>query len=306
MKKALSFILILVASAASLAAKPAPVPRPQIIFADSAAAFQYFADSVDATFRYQTGRVALPGGRGQLTVPAGFHYLDSTQSSYVLHKLWHNPRQTNLGMLFPTDAAPMGAKSWGYIIEFDPIGYVKDDRAGDLNYDNLLEDMQQEAEARNPERVETGYAPLHVYGWGAKPYYDQQRHTLHWAKLLRFGSDLEQTLNYNVRVLGRRGVLVFNAIAEPKYLPEIKASIPALLANVQFVRGEQYGDFDSAKDEVAAYSVGGLIAGKTLASTGLMALAAQYWKAALLVLGAVLTVVRRFQVLASRTDKREA
>jgi hypothetical protein len=55
---------------------------------------------------------------------------------------------------------------------------------------------------------------VHLIGWGALPYYEKNQHTLHWAKLLRFGDGLSETLNYNVRVLGRKGVLVFNAIAE--------------------------------------------------------------------------------------------
>jgi uncharacterized membrane-anchored protein len=259
-----------------------------------------FADSVDATFRYQTGRVVLPGALGELTVPAGFHYLDSTQSAYVLHELWHNPQRANLGMLFPTDAAPLADKSWGYIIEFDPIGHVKEADATSLDAKHLLADMQQQTEGHNAERMAAGYAPIHVAGWGAQPTYDAQHHALYWGKLLRFGTDPTPTLNYHVRVLGRQGVLVLNAIAEPKYLPEIKASVPALLAGVQLARGEQYADFQPEHDELAAYSLGGLVAGKALGGAGALAALGQFWKAGLLAVGAVWTAVKR---LKSSTDK---
>ena len=295
MKKTLLPLLFLLLSAATLAAKPKPTPPPKPAAAvDSAALYRAFADSVNNSFHYQQGKIALPGGVGELTVPKGFRYLDSTQSGYVLHKLWHNPPQANLGMLFPDSKGPLSDKNWGYIIEYDPIGYVKDDDADDINYDELLETMQKESEEENPARTEAGYEAVHVYGWGAKPYYDKQQHTLHWAKLLRFGSGLEQTLNYNVRILGRKGVLIFNAVADPDQLPEIKQSIPGLLTNVQFVRGEQYRDFNPDVDEVAAYSIGGLVAGKVLAKVGAFALIAKFWKVLILALGGAWAAIKRF------------
>ena len=112
---------------------------------------------------------------------------------------------------------------------------------------------------------------MHLLGWGAPPFYDKQQHTLHWAKLLRFGNGIEETLNYNVRILGRRGVLIFNAVAVPSQLPEIKASIPSLLVNASFTKGQQYNDYSAGIDEVAAYGIGGLVAGKVLTKGGFFA-----------------------------------
>ncbi len=72
-------------------------------------------DSVQSSLRYQTGHLTLPGGVGELTVPAG--YLDSAQSRRVLTRFWHNPDGTSLGMLFPKDKGPLDEHSWAYIIE---------------------------------------------------------------------------------------------------------------------------------------------------------------------------------------------
>jgi uncharacterized membrane-anchored protein len=36
---------------------------------------------------------------------------------------------------------------------------------------------------------------------------------MYWAKEINFGGDSENTLNYNIRVLGRKGVLLLNFIA---------------------------------------------------------------------------------------------
>lgn len=274
------------------AALPKPKPRPAVV--DSAARYQAAVDSVNNTFHYQQGHVVLPGGVGELTVPKGFRYLDSAQAARVMHSLWHNPPQESLGMLFPENRGPVSDNNWAYLIQFDPMGHVKDDDADDIKYDELLEEMQKDTEDENPDRLKEGYEAVHLIGWGAPPFYDKNQHTLHWAKVLRFGDGLDETLNYNVRILGRKGVLVFNAIASPKQLPEIKASIPGLLANVSFVKGQQYNDFSAGIDEVAAYGIGGLVAGKVLAKVGFFAIILKFWKVAILALGGAWAAVKRF------------
>ncbi len=297
---------VLLAAPGPLFAKPKPRPKPVPTAADSARALavadKHYADSVHATLRFQHGRVELPGGVAALTVPQGFRYLDSAQSAYVLHKFWRNPRAESLGMLFPDSLGPLSDGAWAYDINYNPMGYVKDDDAGDIKADELLETLQQDTEEENPERVKAGYQPVHVYGWGAAPYYDPQQHALHWAKLLRFGSTLDQTLNYNVRVLGRKGVLIFNAIADPGQLAEVKASIPGLLANVQFAKGQHYTDYSAGLDEVAAYSIGGLVAGKVLAKVGLFAVVVKFWKLGLLALAGAWAGLKRFFGLGSKED----
>ena len=282
----------------ALAAPPRPKPKPQLparpVVIDSAAVYRAAMDSINGSFVYQKGLINLPGGVGQLQVPPGFLYLDSGQTAYVMHKLWGNPPDESLGMLLPDDRGPMSDGTWGYLIQFDPIGHVKDDDADDIKYDELLEEMQKDTQEDSEQRLKDGYEAVHLLGWGAPPYYDKNQHTLHWAKLYRFGNGLRETLNYDVRILGRKGVLIFSAIASPKQLPEIKASIPALLANVSFVRGQQYNDFSAGIDEVAVYGIGGLVAGKVLAKVGLFAIMAKSWKIGLLALGGAWAALKRF------------
>ncbi|RZK16037.1 MAG: DUF2167 domain-containing protein [Hymenobacter sp.] len=297
MKKSLLHLLLLLLGAATVLAKPAPKPaKPaaKVVAIDSAAVYQAIIDSMQRSLTYQTGHLTLPGGVGELTVPAGYRYLDSAQSRRVLTKYWHNPDGTSLGMLFPKDKGPLDEHSWAYVIEYNPMGYVKDDDASDINYTELLADMQKEMEEENPEREKSGFEAIHLMGWGATPYYDKAQHTLHWAKLLRFGSSPDSTLNYNVRLLGRKGVLVLNAVASPEQLPAIKASIPGLLANVSFAKGQQYTDYNAGIDEVAAYTIGGLVAGKVLAKVGFFAIILKFWKLGILALGGAWAAIKRF------------
>ncbi|HEX8504127.1 MAG TPA: DUF2167 domain-containing protein [Hymenobacter sp.] len=281
------------------AAHAAPKPTPKTLTVTDTAslkrAYLAYADSVHATLHFQQGHIVLPGGVGELTVPNGFRYLDSAQSRRVLQQVWNNPDGESMGMLFPANRGPLSDDSWAYVIQYDPMGHVKDDDADDIDYADLLADMQKDTEEGNAEREAAGYGPVHLLGWAANPYYDKERHALHWAKTLRFGGDsTETTLNYNVRLLGRKGVLVLNAVGEPGQIGQIKASIPGLLGSVTFTKGQQYADFDAGLDEVAAYGIGGLVAGKVLAKVGLFAVILKFWKLGLLALAGAWAGIKKF------------
>lgn len=288
------FLLALATLLLPLAVQATPTPAPVPTAADSAARRAFLLDSLNHALHYQQGHVTLPGGISELEVPSGFRYLDSAQSRTVLTRYWHNPDGSSLGMLFPSNLSPLDEHSWAYVIEYDPSGHVKDDDAGDINYDDLLKEMRDDMGEANKERTAAGYEPVALVGWASAPYYDKATHTLHWAKTLKFGDSPDNTLNYNVRVLGRKGVLILNAVGSEQQLGDIRASIPGLLGAVSFAKGQQYTDFNSGLDEVAAYGIGGLIAGKVLAKVGLFAVILKFWKLGLLALSGAWAGIKRF------------
>jgi uncharacterized membrane-anchored protein len=271
--------------------------------ADSIGSEQRYIDSVQATLHYQTGLITLPDDLGAITVPTGFRYLDAKQSEYVLTKLWGNPNGESLGMLFPADRGPLDPNNWAFAVEYDPSGYVEDSDAAEIDYDDLLKDMQEDTEESNAERERAGYGRILLIGWAAKPFYDAKLNVLHWAKELRFSGTDYNTLNYNVRVLGRKGVLNLNAIGDMGQLPEIRRSIPQMIRSVAFAKGQQYADFDPKIDEVAAYGIGGLVAGKVLAKVGAFALLAKFWKVIIAVVAGGWATIRRFFGGGSSTDE---
>ncbi|WP_375437936.1 DUF2167 domain-containing protein [uncultured Hymenobacter sp.] len=255
---------------------------------------QVYIDSVQATLHYQTGHISFPNNLGSLDVPKGFRYLDARQSEYVLTKLWGNPTGESLGMLFPADRGPLDYNNWAFALEYDPSGYVEDDDAADIDYDDLLKEMQDDTEEGNAEREAAGFGRVMLVGWASKPYYDAKLNVLHWAKELRFSGTPTTTLNYNVRLLGRKGVLNLQAIGEMTQLPEIRSTIPAVIESVELAKGQQYADFNPELDEVAAYGIGGLVAGKVLAKVGFLALAAKFWKIILALVAGCGAAIRRF------------
>jgi len=219
-----------------------------------------------AGLHYQKGAISLNNGRARIALTPEFRFLDSKDAETVLVKLWNNPppREPVLGMLVPARKSALSDDAWAVIITYTADGYVKDDEAASINYDDLLKQMKE----ANPERVKNGYKSIDLVGWAAAPRYDQQTHKMYWAKEIKFGDVTENTLNYNIRMLGRRGVLVLNAVADMKQLPAIQTSTPALLSMVDFCEGHRYADFDSKTDAAATYGLAALVTGGVAAKTG--------------------------------------
>ncbi len=222
--------------------------------------------------KYQQGEIVLDGGLATVHVPPTLRYLDAKDADFVITKLWGNPDGAKtLGMLVPAEVSPASRDGWGVIITFENDGYVKDNDAAKIDYNDLLKTMQEGTLEANQERAKAGYPTIELVGWAATPHYDAAAKKLHWAKELGFGGDPEHTLNYNIRVLGRRGVLVLNAVAAMSQLPEIESVMPTIISAVEFNEGHRYADFDKSSDKIAAYGLTGLIAGGILAKTGLFA-----------------------------------
>jgi uncharacterized membrane-anchored protein len=255
---------------------------------------QIWIDQIESSLEYQTGVIDLPDGNAQLTVPQGFRYLDPEQSRYVLEDLWGNIDGETLGMLVPEDKGVLDDDSWLFTVEYDPMGYVEDHDAEDIDYNDLLKELQRDTEIENESRIQMGYEPVDLVGWAANPHYDSETKVLHWAKELKFGDTDVNTLNYNLRVLGRKGVFVLNAVANMSELHEVESNIDHVLASVEFDEGFKYTDFVAGVDDVAVWTIGGLVAGKVLAKAGFFALLLKFWKIGLVAVAGFGGAIWRF------------
>lgn len=264
----------------------------QLVVEDST---QILIDKVEQSLNYQKGLIEFETGNATLNVPEGFGYLNKEQANYVLSDLWGNPKdETILGMLVPSDKSVLADDGWVFTISFEEMGYVEDKDADDIDYDELLAQIQEEMKESNPERIRLGYEPITLVGWASKPYYDKDKKILHWAKEAKFGESPNNTLNYNLRVLGRKGVFMLNAVAPMKQLPEVKANIDNVIGSVKFKEGHTYADFIPDVDNVAAWTIGGLVAGKILAKTGFFIVLLKFWKVIALAVGGAATTLWKF------------
>lgn len=216
-------------------------------------------------------------------------------SRFVLEELWGNPADSAvLGMLVPKDAGVLSDNSWAYIIHFEELGYVSDEDADKIDYNELLVELKKETELESQSRITSGFESIVLVGWASSPYYDKDKKTLHWAKEYRFGDAEQSTLNYNLRILGRKGVIMMNAVASMPQLEAVKNSASNVINSVTFNDGHRYSDFNPDIDEVAAWTVGGLVAGKVLAKVGLFAGLLKFWKVIAIGLAAAGAAIWRF------------
>ncbi len=241
--------------------------------------YQQWAKGIWDSLDRQTGTIKLDAAGASLNVPENFYFLNAKDSETVLVDVWGNPPGQNvLGMLFPANFTPFDEDSWAVTIEYEEDGYVSDGDAADINYSDLLEQMKDDTRSASKERMDAGYEAIELIGWASPPYYDEQAHKLHWAKEIKFGENPRHTLNYNIRVLGRKGVLVLNFIAGMEQKPVIEEKLDTVLALADFDQGVRYSDFNPEIDKVAAYGIGALVAGKVLAKTGFLAVALVFLK----------------------------
>jgi len=223
-----------------------------------------------AGLKPQKGDVVIGDGIAKATLPAHLLYLTPADTEIVLSSIWGNPKNRHtLGMLIPAEFDPLSDNSWAVVMTFEEDGYVKDDDAAHMDYTKLLGEMKDGMREANEERVKQGYDAIELIGWAAPPRYDAATKKLYWAKELKFGDSSEHTLNYNLRLLGRRGVLVLNAVASMNQLKVVEAATPGILAAVNFQDGHRYADFNASSDKVATYGLAALVAGGVAAKAGL-------------------------------------
>ncbi|MCP1649359.1 DUF2167 domain-containing protein [Pseudomonas nitroreducens] len=224
-----------------------------------------------ASLHFQKGKVVVGDNLATFDLPDNFVFLGSADAERVLEAWGNPPSDPPLGMLMPAGVSPFAAESWAVTVQYEESGYVSDEDAAKIDYAEMLKDMQDDLKQANPQREQQGFEAIQLIGWAAPPRYDAAEKKLYWAKELQFGDAKEHTLNYNIRALGRKGVLVLNFVAGMEQLPEIEKNVGKVLAMTEFNPGNRYVDFNPSVDKVAAYGLGALIAGKVAAKVGLFA-----------------------------------
>lgn len=186
---------------------------------------------------------------------------------------------------------------WWVIFEFADVGYVKDDEKDSLKADELLESIRRGTEAANEHRKERGIPPLNVLGWHTPPQFNDQTKQLEWAVTAE--SEGGKSVNYNVRILGRNGVMSAILVEE---LDRLEATLPkfrALLQDFTYQQGESYAEFKQG-DKVAQYGLGALVLGGAAAGAyklgllgGLLAFFKKGWKLVVVAVAGVVAFLKK-------------
>lgn len=199
--------------------------------------------------------LTLGSNLAELDLPADMVYLDPTDTVKFLKATENIPTGHELAVVAPAHHA-QGSGTWFVIVEYNETGYVSDDDANKLDANEILTSIRDATEEANKERQG---AALHVDGWAQPPVYEKPTHHVVWAVLGSGGEG--KVVNYNTRILGRRGVLEMNLVCDPKDLDTDKRAIGTLLDHTNYVAGQRYEDYQASTDKKAAFGLKGLILG---------------------------------------------
>lgn len=210
-----------------------------------------------------TGKI---GDLAEIDVPAGYRFTEA-EGAQTLLELYGNPRDPGiLAALLPVDEDA----DWTLIFQFDDIGYVKDDDREALDADALIGTFKSGIEHQNQQRRAMGGEEMLDINWAEKPFYDPETNNLTWALLVEFPSG--KSINYDIRMLGRHGVMEVTLVGDPETYSQAVPVVKNLLSDYRFTQGNTYAEWTTG-DKVADYGLMGLVAGGATvaaAKTGLL------------------------------------
>jgi uncharacterized membrane-anchored protein len=248
--------------------------------------------------KYQEGEIRLAGGKAQLKLAPDFRYLDPADTKKVLVNLWGNPPQVaeyTDGMIVTKDIDFDSEDSWAAVIRWKDDGYVKDEEFASINFNDMIKELIEGSKEQSKARIQQGYGKMEIAGWAEPPHYDSSTHKLYWAKSLNVDGPV-QGLNYDIRILGRAGVLEVSIIAGMPQLADIRSKTPTILGMLDFTEGNRYADYKHG-DKVAAYGIGGLIGAGLLAKAGFFKaigiFLVKFWKIGVIALVAIGAWIKR-------------
>lgn len=218
----------------------------------------------------------------KLELPEKRRFLGQPEAGDFMRSMGNLYNDNLLGVVFPVEED----EDWMVTLRYDSEGFIKDDEKLDGN--EILESLREGEDDYNEERRKLGFPALHAEGWLEEPRYDKANHHLVWALIVT--SENGSSVNLNTRLLGRKGYVSVNLVADRDDIERYRASGAEILHATTFEPGSRYEDFDANVDKVAEYGLTGLVlggAGLGLAKAGKVGLLAKFGKGivALLVVG---------------------
>lgn len=222
-------------------------------------------DSLESKIKYHTGNIKLAGGKFNLRVPEEFFFIDAVQSRYILEELWGNlPDPEVAGMIVRKGFQPSKLiNDYSFVIGYSDIGHISAQKDAELNHDELLASLKDNMTRSNESRLDMGLNTMTVNGWVMVPNFDDYKKALYWATRISANGSDEEILNYNLRLLGKTGVIKINAVATLDQLSDIKRTLPLIIAQTKFAAEERFEAYREGSDRESNQNLTSLITGIT-------------------------------------------
>lgn len=210
----------------------------------------------------------------------GIATIKVTENHYFLNGSDTNALIMSWGNLSSSYAGAIVHKDLGYVItfEFEDTGYIKDEDKDDLDADELMESFEDNQELANEECLRQGLTTS-TLSWSHKPEYLSDTNRVVWGLFVN-SSDNTTSVNHEIRLLGRKGVMSATIICDPSQVEAIIPVVDNMLEGYAYNDGEKYAQFEEG-DKISEYGLKGLIIGGGVfaaAKLGIFALLAKSWK----------------------------
>ena len=202
-------------------------------------------------FDWKTSGSGELGSVAKIDIPEGFQFLGRSDTRELMRMMGNTLTQKELGTLAPID------DDWFIVFEFDEVGYVKDDEKPDA--DEVLAIFREGQEMDNERRRSQGFPTLEIVGWAREPFYNEDTNNLEWALQLR-SSGGGSSVNYQTKMLGRKGVMEAVLVCDGSQLDRILPTYQEILTGFNYEAGNSYAEYKKG-DKIAEYGLTGLMVG---------------------------------------------
>lgn len=224
-------------------------------------------------------------GIAKIVIPEKYWFANGDDTRKIMEHYGNPPSHTEVGYLEHEN------ENWFIVFEFNDTGYIKDDEKNSLDADAILKSIRQGTEESNKWREKKGIPALTILGWKKKPSYNPETNNLEWAIINE--SSGSKNVNYNIRFLGRKGVMSVIIVADEEGLNTAVAAANKLLKTYTFTKGNKYSEFTKG-DKIAEYGLAALITGGAGAAAIKSGLLQKFWKFIVAGLVAVGAGIKRF------------
>ena len=204
------------------------------------------------------------GASVTLDMPSDLGYLPDEQTDILLHQVLRYPGKiASLGSIIPTTVGIGSPAFWATLITYREDGHISDDGAQALlDPTAVLDRLEAENGARNANLEKHGFSVLgtEIVGWVKPPHYDSATHVLTWALEFAPHDGKEHQFSFNVRILGRIGVISMTLSGKLEQLPMLEKATEEIARIVRLNPPNRYED-SSWMDKSADYTVADIVAG---------------------------------------------
>jgi uncharacterized membrane-anchored protein len=211
----------------------------------SAASQQSFPDVASVT---GPATVSL-GDLAEITVPAGFRFVEPTGARQILMSMNNPVPQNLLGMLRPE------VGGWFAIVEFADLGYVSD-ASSTLDANEIMKAVRANFTRQSKAQAGASAPSIGKVNWAVPPAYAAEGNRLEYA--VQEGEPGSGSVNYCVAFLGRKGVITVVGVLPNEPGMDL-TPFREMTGGISFKQGQRYADHQS-DDRMAHATLAELVA----------------------------------------------